>query len=174
MFLIYHTIPVDNELSICQLVNFGISYLGLNDTSCWCIFLYSCKWAVLKLADQGGWIMRTQGGCWVVCCHRWFVFYESILHDPYSFWINGPSGIVMYLEADGHFAMTCMVHIYNWLLLTVFHQFYRRNTFGHVGITSFMYEFSKPQSLETKIKINLGTSNHVTCAGTWNGKKSIG
>lgn len=32
MFLIYYSLPVDNELSTCQLVDCGISYLGLSDT----------------------------------------------------------------------------------------------------------------------------------------------
>lgn len=33
-FLIHYSVPVDNELSTCQLVDFGITYLGLSDTLC--------------------------------------------------------------------------------------------------------------------------------------------
>lgn len=33
-FLIHYSVPVGNELSTCQLVDFGITYLGLSDTLC--------------------------------------------------------------------------------------------------------------------------------------------
>lgn len=141
MFIIYYSVHVDNKLTICQLVDFCISYLELTNTHCWCVCLFSWRWVVLELANQGGWIMMTWRGCWVVCCCCYFVFYESILHDPYSFLV------------DDLWALLCP-----WRPLAILHDMHssriwlstpncissilQTKYFG--GLTSFMQEFSKP------------------------------
>lgn len=130
-FYFIYSIPVDNELSCLS----AISYLRLNNTCCWHIFSYLCRWTILALAVLGAQTTRMWGGCWVGLCYAFYVLL-------YLWFIFKLLVLELWCELRWPFWYDMSIPCMYCLSLIVLFLFCRRNTLGHVGLTYFVLEFS--------------------------------